>query len=162
VLLVAGEPNPAARELWETSARRAFAELDGRRRVLDVVAQLRPVMVDGQRRHMIYPGEDPRVVRVLQKIIRGLCHYHGVGTAIREDRVTADVLKDVLPTEWVDALDRHHREADVVEYRYCVWDDAQIHSGWLLTFFESRTFLGIVYPNGNLTCTQKSVLVPAD
>src|SRR3972149_3204933 len=72
VLLIAGEPNPPVFELWETTVRRSFSELDGHRRRRDLIDQMVPTQIAGQDRWMIYPARDERVVRVLKKIIRGL------------------------------------------------------------------------------------------
>src|SRR6266571_8484988 len=77
VLLLAGEPNSAVRELWETTTRRSFEDVDGRRRIKDLVEQFVPIRVEGFNRQMIYPARDNRVRRVLKKIVRGLSHFHG-------------------------------------------------------------------------------------
>jgi hypothetical protein len=55
VLALAGEPNEARRELWETTIRRSFEKSDGSRRVRDLIKILRPVEIDGNIRHKVYP-----------------------------------------------------------------------------------------------------------
>jgi hypothetical protein len=76
VLLVAGQSNAAVEELWPSAWRAMTTADDARRRLLDVVAQLVPTVIDGRERHIIYPGRDERVMRVIRKIVRGLCHHH--------------------------------------------------------------------------------------
>lgn len=144
VLLVAGEPNAAVQELWETKARRSFRDVDGRRRLKDLVDRMVPVQVAGQDRWMIYPARDERVLRILKKIIRGLSHFHGVESAISEDRVWADVLKYYIPEELSATVTFHHREPDVCDYWYEAYEDGEHSSLWLLRFFERRIFIGSV------------------
>jgi hypothetical protein len=76
VLLVAGQSNAPVEELWPSAWRAMTTADDARRRLLDVVAQLVPTVIDGRERHIIYPGRDERVMRVIRKIVRGLCHHH--------------------------------------------------------------------------------------
>jgi hypothetical protein len=83
-------------------------------------------------------------MRVIRKIIRGLCHYHNVLSPVMDTQVWADVLKYVIQQEFLDEMPIHHREQNIVEYRYQVLNEKGIHSAWLLTFFERRTFIGTV------------------
>jgi hypothetical protein len=57
-------------------ATRSLREVDGRRRVLDALALMRPVQLEGKTRHMIYPGDDERCLRVVRKVVRGLSYAH--------------------------------------------------------------------------------------
>lgn len=145
VILVAGEPNPSVHELWQTKTRRSFDEVDGRRRVLDIGTQMKPVeMVEGTR-YKVYPARDDRVMRIIRKIVRGLCHHHGV-SPVQDRQVWADVLKYVIQPEFLDEMAHHHLEKDVFEYRYAVLKEHEIHSAWLLTFYERCTFIALVAP----------------
>jgi hypothetical protein len=103
-LALAGEPNEPRRELWETTIRRSFKEKDGVRRVRDLIEILRPVEIDGNGRHMVYPGQDDSVLRIVKKIIRGLCHHHGVVTAVSEKRIWADILKYQISEEFLSEM----------------------------------------------------------
>ena len=144
VLALSGEPNNSRRELWETTVKRSFRQIDGPRRVQDIVSTWRQVEVDGRVRHMIYPGEDNRVVRVVKKIVRGLCHHHQIMSAVPESRVWVDVMKYRTPDEFLGQMAYDHREPDIAEYRYSVIEEVGIQSAWLITFFERVTFIGIV------------------
>ena len=144
VLALAGEPNEARRELWETTVRRSFEKIDGARRLRDLVETMHPVEINGGPRHKVYPGQDDRVVRIVKKVVRGLCHHHRVMSAVSERRVWVDVLKYRIAEEFLSQMTYEHREQDIAEYRYQVLREAGIHSAWLITFFQRVTFIGIV------------------
>ncbi len=143
VLNIAGDANESARELWQRTTR-SFAQPDGKRRFIDLVEQLRQVSVDGRDRLMVYPGEDERVLCVVRKIVRGLCHYHQVATAVHDSRVWADILRHEIPSEFLEQMPVFHREPDIFRYRFTLLDQVGIHSAWILTFFERTTFIAIV------------------
>jgi hypothetical protein len=105
---------------------------------------MKQVKTEQGERYAVYPGEDERVMRVARKAIRGLCHYHQVMSPVSDRRVWADVLRYEIPQELLKEMEYHHREKGIVEYRYQVLNDPLIHSVWLLTFFERRTFIGMV------------------
>jgi hypothetical protein len=84
-------------------------------------------------------------MRVVRKIVRGLC-YHHVMSPVADHQVRADVLKYVVPQQFLDEMKHHHREADIVEYSFQVLNEPEISSAWLLTFFERRKFIAIVSP----------------
>jgi len=144
VLALAGKPNAARRELWDTTILRSFKKVDGLRRRKDLLKKMKPVNTNDGRRYKIYPGKDERVLRVVRKIIRGLCYYHNVMFPVSDERIWVDILKYVVPQEFLDQMKNHHRERDIAEYRYQVLNENEIHSVWLITFFERVTFIGAV------------------
>jgi hypothetical protein len=146
MLLIASNPHDAVTELWRTTVNRSFREVDGWSRATALFLQMVPTMIGNEARHKVYPGKDERVVRVVRKVIRGLCHYHGLATAVPDDAVFADVLAYEVPQAIAEELSLHHREMDIFNYRYSLIEDDLLHSGWLLTFFESRVFIGSVSP----------------
>lgn len=143
VMNIAGDANQPALELWGTTTR-SFAKSDGKRRAVDLLEQLHTVSVNGKDRFMIFPGKDDRVIRVVRKIVRGLCHSHHVATAVDDCRVHADILKYEIPSEFLREMPILHRESDVFQYRYAVLNQVGIHSVWVLTFFERTTFISVV------------------
>ena len=144
VLVVAGEPNAARRELFEGKVSRSFDKIDGTRRWHDLISKLKPVTIDAAIRYKIYPGEDDRVIRIVRKAIKGLCYYHEVLSPVPDHRIWVDVLKHAIPPEFLDQMGCHHREQDIVEYRYQVLNEPEINSVWLITFFERVPFIGVV------------------
>jgi len=94
VLVVAGDPTTPVRiELWNTTVDRSFSQVDGFKRLKDLAEQMKPVNVSGQDRHMVYPGNDARVVRIIRKIVRGLSYYHDISWPLPDERIFVDVLK---------------------------------------------------------------------
>ncbi len=144
VLACAGEPNDARRELWQTSIRRSFEKCDGLRRLRDLKESMRSVEINGESRHKIYPGQDDRVLRIVKKIVRGLCHHHHVMSAVSERRVWVTDFKDRIPEDVLSPMTKEHREQDIIEYRYQVFCELGIHSAWVITFFQRITFIGLV------------------
>ncbi len=116
VLLLAGESNAAVQELWPSALRAMTVAADARRRLFDVVAQL-----------------------------RGLCAHHGVGTAIPDARVSANVADPLPPPELLNGVKLHHVEEDIIEYWYDDSDEQPtIQSVWFLRFFERCDFVALV------------------
>jgi len=145
MLVLAGDPSTIVKkELWETTIKRSFSQIDGFKRLKDLSERMKQVNIDGQKRNMVYPGDDQRVVRIIRKIIRGLSYYHGLVTPIAEDNIFVDVLKFEIPEEILEEIECHHRDKDIVEYRYQVFDQLDFHSGWLITFFRTVTFVGVI------------------
>jgi hypothetical protein len=144
VLLLSGAPTPAVHELWEGKARRSFACPDGLKRLRDLIAQMVPVKTPEGDRHMIYPAKE-RVLRIVRKIVRGLCHYHGLLSPVHDGQVLADIQRFALPPEFLAEMISAHAEEDVFQYRYTVVDEPELHSGWLLNFYGRTPFHCIVF-----------------
>ena len=41
-------------------------------------------------------------------------------------------------------MEYHHREQDIVEYWYQIFDEEKLHSAWILRFYNSVSFIGRV------------------
>ncbi|MGD0877609.1 MAG: hypothetical protein ABSA01_05610 [Anaerolineales bacterium] len=122
----------------------SFDYADGIRRMDDLLARMKPVkMDDGSSQHLVYLGEDEKVLRVIKKVVRGLCYYHNVVWPISDKRVWVDVLKYDIRNTLFNQMEYHHREQDIAEYRYHVVNDDKINSEWLITFFQRVTFVGL-------------------
>jgi hypothetical protein len=161
VLAVAGEkPNKERQELWSASLR-SFLEIDARRRFKDLSDLIRPVEVKGQTRHEVCPGEGERVLRVVKKVIRGLSHHHRIQTAVPESRIQVDVIEPPIPEDILSEMTCGDCDPNIVEYHYkncaevgmlsvCqeVFEELRIQSVWLITFYESVTFHGLVATPG--------------
>lgn len=145
VLLLAGEPTQAVRELWEGKTRRSFAQSDGLRRARDLAVQLVPVTTPDGDRHMIFPARDERVLRIVRKTVRGLCHHHSLLSPVHDAQVIADIHRFAIPPEFLAEMTLGDTEGDVLEYRYGFVDEHDIHSGWLLTYYGRTPFQCIVF-----------------
>jgi hypothetical protein len=96
--------------------------------------------------HKVYPGRDERVMRIIRKVIRGLCHHHKVLTAVCDEQVWATLQTFPIPPAFLEEMTHYHVEEDIVQYRYSLTeDDSDIHSCWLLRFYERTLFFGIVF-----------------
>jgi hypothetical protein len=144
VLSLSGPATPAVRELWEGKIHRSFGYADGRKRVHDLAVQLVPVQTPEGERHLIYPAADERVLRIVRKVVRGLCHHHNLLSPVRDTQVLADIQRFAVPPEFLSEMTSAHAESDVVEYRFAEVDEPEIHSGWLLNFFNRTPFFCIV------------------
>ncbi len=143
--LVSGEPNEAVRKLWEGKTRRSFGYVDGPRRLRDLLAQMVPVGTATGERHMVYPGRDERVMRVVRKVIRGLSHHHNLLTPVEDSQVWADVQRFEIPPAFLADMTSAHVEEDILNYQFGVINDEEINSFWLLTLYERTPFLGVVF-----------------
>jgi len=144
-LALAGPPNNIRQELWETTINRGLHQIDGPRRIQDIINALQSVEINGDLRYKIYPGQDNRVSRVVKKIVRGLSHHHGIQSVVPESCVWVDIMEYQVPDELLAQMIYTHREPDIVEYRYAIVQENGIQSAWLITFFERVTFIGIIW-----------------
>lgn len=146
VVVVAGEPNDAVKELWSGPVHRGFDQVDGRRRARDLFNLMRPAPDIGPNLYRIYPAEDPRVLRIIRKIIRGLSRYHELTGPVSDGQVFADVLRQPIPQEIVAAMEHKTAEPDILEYGYlCLDEPPGLLSAWFLRFYERTSFLGLVF-----------------
>jgi hypothetical protein len=144
-MLISGEPTPIVRELWEGPAWRSFDYLDGRKRARDLAVQFVPIQTPHGPRHMVYPARDQRVMRVVRKVVRGLCHHHRVLSPVADDQVWAEIQRFEVPPVFLEEMTLAHVEEDVLQYRFGVLPDPAIHSVWLLRFYSRTPFICIVY-----------------
>ncbi len=145
VMLVSGEPTTAVRELWEGKTRRSFTYADGRKRARDLAELLVPIATADGERHMIFLAKDERVLRIVRKTVRGLCHHHGLMSPVLDGQVLAVIKEFEIPPEFLAEMTQGDSEADVLDYRFGLVDEPEIHSGWLLTYYGRTTFLCIVF-----------------
>ncbi len=144
ILTVAGDKTDPKESLYWTKVLPSFDKIDGHRRLFDLFHQLVPVVVDGEDRSKIYPGNDPRILRVVRKVVRGLSYHHKISFPVPEERVWVDVLKYKIPDEFLNAMEYSDRGKSICYYRYAVLNEEDIQSAWLITFFETVSFIGIV------------------
>ena len=98
-------------ELWNGPIIRSFNQVDGRRRALDLFAQMVTIQTLQGERHIVYPGRDPRVLRIVRKIVRGLCKHHKLISPVFDDQVWADIqLYEVPPAFLMEMTSAHVEE----------------------------------------------------
>jgi hypothetical protein len=157
VITIAGDPPNAPRqELWEAKIYPSFCENDGQKRKNDLTTKMKPTYIADMRRYMIFPAEDERVMRIIRKIVRGLCHYHNIASPVSDKCVWADILRYTVPPGLIQKMNYYHREQDIVEYRYEVYEVSEqenMNSAWLITFFQKVTFMGVVFTSENWSNT---------
>jgi hypothetical protein len=143
-LAVAGDPSTSIQqEIWNGPIQRSFDEQpDSSKRVSDLYNQMETVQIDGQDRSMIFPVRDPRVLRVVRKIVRGLCYYHQVLSPVSDQQVWVEPLKYAIPPGY--AMEYYHRERDIAEYWYEIFDEEEIQSVWIISFYNQVKFIARV------------------
>lgn len=146
MLMIAGEANAHVRELWDGPVSRSFDKPSGRRWLADLVDRFVPVETADGPRQKVYPGEDERVMLVVRRIIRGLCHHENVATGVADARVQAVVMVHVIPEEYRNQMTWGEMGQGFFRYGFAVVNDAEsgTHSAWSLTFFGRTKFFGAV------------------
>lgn len=149
VLTIADGNSNCQKELWHAKVHSSFQKNDGKRRVLDIYKSLCPVEIDGQQRHMIYPAKDASVIRVMNKVVKGLSHHHSIQSALPDSRIWIDILKYQIPNKFINEMTYAHREQEIVQYYYSKIQEEGIQSAWFITFFNRISFIGIVSSTEN-------------
>jgi hypothetical protein len=146
VMLLAGESNELVADMWKGKAARRFAQKDGRRRVKDIVTLMKDVVIEGETRSLIYPADDPRVIRVVKKMVRGLCHFYELETAVPEDEVFVDVMRFQTPPGILADMAYDERDPQVARWWYWVdeGDEEYVRSAWLIEIYERTRFVATV------------------
>ena len=146
VMVIAGTPNRAVMEQWEGPVKRSFHKSSGGKWAKALVDQMVAIENKVGPIYKIYPANNPEVMLVIRKIIRGLCHYHRIATAVSDNRVWADILKYQIPPSLKENMKWFQIGPELLEYAYEITNDKKlnIHSAWYLRFYEQREFVGFV------------------
>lgn len=142
VIVSIWDPEVAPTDSRTSKLWRSFDKVDGRRRLRDLSALLRPEQVAGKSRAKIYPEEDERFCLILRRIFRGLSHEHGLGTAIPDSLVVCGVMRWLVPPSFEPEFTWHTVAPDFIAYGYARIDPA--HTFWLLRFSKHILFFGSV------------------
>lgn len=146
MMVISGEPNQPVQDLWDGTVARSLTRPAGRQWARDIVNRTVAREVNGEVRHLVFPGQDPKVMHVVRRIVRGLCHYERISTAVPDGKVWAQVMDYEVPEEYQAQMTWRRPGSKIFRYGFIVMNDtaANIHSFWLLTIFERRVFHGIV------------------
>lgn len=145
VLTISGSEGVVQQALWDEVSR-SFTKLDGESRRKALAAQLEETKTDSAENHMIYPGKDQKVLKIVRKVVRGLAHHHKVFPYVDEGRVFVDLMRFKVQKNFLDEMHVHHAGKEICEYKYSIVNDVErdIHSGWLITFLGRVQFIGII------------------
>lgn len=144
VVNAAGDLNLPAEELFRDKIKRSFDRPSGMKKISDILKISESVEVDGQPRLKIYPARDPRVRNVVRKFVLGLSSFHGIENALSPNRIYVDVLRFVVPSNYLARLQHEEPEPEVIEYWYGVEPEPGVHSLWILRFYDRIAFIALV------------------
>jgi hypothetical protein len=147
VIVISGEANELADEKFFGPISRSFDKPSGHKWRRELRELLVPIEVDGVPRHKVYPLVCERVVRVLKRIVRGLCHKHEIGTCITEKQVGVWVQRWARPPDFHESYTSVSLGDGFCWYSYCDLqreDDGSIHSVWEIEFYGRTRFFCIV------------------
>lgn len=144
VFVLAWNPDQLQEDNRLDKMRRSFQKSDGMRRWRDLLNQIVPVNT----REAVYPTKDPLCLMILRRIIRGLSHYHNLGTAISESSVEVGSMLWELPPAFEEEMSWYQLAPDFFTYGYCQIDDSEIRSFWQMNFSNHIKLFGIIYQDG--------------
>jgi hypothetical protein len=144
IMISIWDPDHLAKDNRYDAMRRSLLKYDGRRRWSDFARSLVSIDTPNSQRDVIYPAEDPACNLILRRIVRGLCHFHELGTAIADDRVRCDVMRFIVPEEFRSQFTWQEIAPDFCRYAYAIVDDSDLDSFWLIRFSNHIEFVGIV------------------
>jgi len=151
IMVLASTGTGEALHQWNGPIKRSFDKPSGHRWKKDLFVPLVKYDTSDGPALVVYPAKDRRVMIVMRKIIRGLCHYHKLGTEIVEPRVYADVIRQPIPEAMSDQFTHINLGNDFCQYAYCDLrdDNDGFNSAWLFRFYGRCEFMGIVCSNEN-------------
>ena len=144
IMLAIWNPNEVPGDNRYENLRRSFTKCDGLRRHNDLMNAIKHVKIDDQNRDMIYPANDNNFNLILRRIIRGLSHFHGVESAISDDRVYCNVMKYAVPPEFQRSFTWNEIYLDFCRYGFVKVNEQNIASFWLIKFSKQVEFFGAV------------------
>lgn len=147
IISFAGPINEPVRELLEI-IKRSFEKDDGQRRVREFLEQFHEIELDGGEKFELYLGDNKRVMRIVRKVVRGLCHYRRLKSPVHDNQVVATFVTPDLwfggQLDWSEELPQIEVAKDIFFYKYQSFSDSYLHSVWLLTFLERTRFVAVV------------------
>jgi len=141
-------PTPAQAELWQRSLRGFDRGTHGLNEVHSISKQLVSSPILDARGHpfrRVFPHKDPRVVRVLKKVVRGLAHFQ-TGDIVADDRVSVLPENPPFPAYQHELTDVFSLPEVFIARAFFprLAGGLDLHSTWLLEFFGAVRFYGLV------------------
>ncbi len=144
---VGHNPNMDEKLMFEGPIIRSIRDhIGGKSKLDDLFEVMKSVVVDGDIRQIIYPTESNKILRVVRKMICGLCSHH-LRIMVADDNVQVDMLdyyKDFITQKVLDAMNYNQIDKDIVEYWYSELDHGPISSLWVLRFLTKIEFISFV------------------
>jgi len=143
IIVLGGHNTEIVNELYHNKIHPSFSERKSVRHFWQLVGNLKEIDTPDGKRLIIYPMKDKKFERILRKIFSGLGYYH-FGCCVPKENMKVDVLKYQVP-EFITKAKWCNRVPEVFEYIFDIYlvDDGFI-SCWLIKFFESRYYWGII------------------
>ncbi|MCI0738461.1 MAG: hypothetical protein L0Y72_05410 [Gemmataceae bacterium] len=146
MVLCATEDNPHAAAQWDGPIRRSHGrEQDGAQRRRDLLKWVvRQQTSDGEV-SKLFPGSIESIHIVVRKMVRGLCHWHKLGTQVKDHQVLVLGQFENQPPADAKAVEFNHLPG-VFRYSYFSrhLETDVFHVTWLLTFYEAVSFISLV------------------
>lgn len=146
MVLCAAEGNQHAAAKWEGPIRRAHVrETDGRQRTHELLKWVVKKQTPESEESKLYPGSIENIHIVVRKMVRGLCHWHKLGTQVKDHHVLVLGQYENHPPADAQAVEFNH-VSGVFRYSYFHRHlEADVfHVTWLLTFYEAVSFISLV------------------
>jgi hypothetical protein len=146
MVLCATERNQRATAQWEGPISRAHGrEQDGEQRMRDVLKWIvTQKTADGDDSKLCLGGIE-NIHIVVRKMVRGLCHWHKLGTQVKDHQVLVAGQYENQPLADAHAAKFNHLPG-VFRYSYFYrhLEADFFHVTWLLTFYEAVSFISHV------------------
>jgi hypothetical protein len=146
VVLGAEGNNDHANEKWDGPVNRSFQRKeDGIRRIEAMMKSLARRQTSNGEDLRLFPHRSEKVNLVVKKMVRGLCHYHGLATQVHDQAILANPFPN-SPPDHVKSVVEFNYLPGVFRYSYFSvhLQPQKIHLHFLLTFYERVSFLGMV------------------
>jgi len=145
MVLAAADDNEYATAQWDGPISRAHRRPeDGWQRMGELLKWVVERDTPEGKEYVLHPADIEKVLLVARKMVRGLCHYHGLTTQVADHQVLA-MQYDHSPPPGAEAVEYNHVPG-VFRYSYFHQhlEPNAIHVSWLLTFYERISFIGLV------------------
>jgi hypothetical protein len=156
------EPSGGRKEIWEEIVRSfeppPHGEPDGERRFNDVTQCIQHLgtWADGTPKLWVYPEHDQRVLRIMRKIVRGLCVHKGWLPWVPDEIVIVRKKQYVVAPGFDDYFEAVYHVPKVLDVKAHLFkpelyhEAYSFHSWWQLIFFDSASFTGHIRANSPL------------
>lgn len=146
MVLCAPDDNQHAAEKWNGPIRDAHGrEMDGKKRMRELLKWIVKQETPDGEVAKLFPGSIENVHIIVRKMVRGLCHWHNLGTQVKDHQVLSLGQFENQPPADAKAVEFNHLPG---VFRYSFFhrhlEEETFHVTWLLTFYEQVSFISFV------------------